>query len=192
MSYARLVLAAATSEPLPLLQGFVLPSRAQVKQVADNYFNTIHQLLPFFEKTSFFLSLEAVHNHTQGGDVVSTCDPWDYWVVFMVLAIGHVSVSERPNDGHYNHGTAFAAMALRYAEPILRPGSLRGIHAMLLLCQYALYDSCHFDIWTLVGVASRAMVDLGIHQDPSRSSGIRKNQIQVRQSIYHAIYVLDR
>ncbi|MCJ1312870.1 hypothetical protein MMC25_006546, partial [Agyrium rufum] len=59
--------------------------------------------------------------------------------------------------------------ALRVAELVLTPGSSASLQALLLLTVYALFDPRYLSPWYLVGVTSRAMADLGLHQDPTKS-----------------------
>jgi hypothetical protein len=63
---------------------------------------------------------------------------------------------------------------------------------MLLLVQYSMLDPAHFDSWTLIGAASRAMVDLGLNVDPSKSSNTPRWKLELRRRVYHCVYALDR
>lgn len=187
MSYARLIMAAAVKEPMPSRIARGLPEKAEAQTLLRYYFDNIFLYLPFFEETSFYISFEAVYRPT--GQVATNLD---HWLVLMVLSISCISRSEQFNDKSYLDGMAYAASALRYQESVLRPGSVSSIQAMMFLIEYSLYDPAHFDIWTLLGAISRAMVDLGMHQDPPRSSSMSKAKIEIRQRVYHCIYACDR
>jgi len=188
MSYARLVMAAASRQPMPTSIARGLPARLEADSLIRYYFDYIFPFLPFFEETSFYISLEAVYRPAGG----QTATPTDHWLVLMVLSISCISRSQQFNDRSYHDGMAYAASALQYQESILRPGSVTSIQAMMFLIEYSLYDPVHFDIWTLLGVVSRAMVDLGMHQDPPKSSNISKAKLEIRQRVYYCIYASDR
>ena len=64
--------------------------------------------------------------------------------------------------------------------------------ALVLFTIYAAMDPHHFDSWTLIGAASRAMIDLGIHQDPSRNVVVSKGKLEIRRRVYWCVYAIDR
>lgn len=82
--------------------------------------------------------------------------------------------------------------ALAYAEDVLRPGSIAGIQAILLLAEYSLVDPARFRSWYLVGMAVKVAVDLGLHQDPPTEVSTNANRLDIRRRVFHCIYCLDR
>jgi len=116
----------------------------------------------------------------------------DHWNVRMVLAISSASLSEQQGDQHYLDGVGHVNAALEYAEIVLRPGSISNIQSLLFLAQYASYDPFHFDSWNLIGAASRAMIDLGLHQDPSSSTMTTKTKLELRRRVFYNVFLLDR
>ena len=53
-------------------------------------------------------------------------------------------------------------------------------------------DPHHFDSWSLIGAASRAITDLGLHQDPPKGTPMLKGKLELRRRVFHCIYALDR
>ncbi len=53
-------------------------------------------------------------------------------------------------------------------------------------------DPHHFNSWYLVGVASRVLVDLGLHQSASQSLQTRYADFELGLRIYDCVYALDR
>jgi len=100
--------------------------------------------------------------------------------------------SRQRGDAMYTDAIGHVCTALEVADSVLHPGSIWSIQAMLLLVQFSMLDPAHFDSWTLIGAASRAMVDLGLHQDPSKSSKTAKKKLELRRRVYHIVYCLDR
>ena len=143
--------------------------------LAQNYLNDVFVLLPLFDEASFYSSVDNVYSRD-----VYKADPLDHWMVRIVLAIANASMSEQRGDQHYSEGVGHVCEALGYAEAVLHPGNLSGVQALTLLAQYAMLDPHHFDSWSLIGAASRAMTDLGLHQGSAKRHTY--DQIQVGAS----------
>ena len=187
MSYARLVLAASGKEPLPSGMKKELPPRHVATALVQNYVQHVQVLVPILEETSLYPSLNNVydpHPHQASAN--------DHWTVRMVLAIASAGLSQQRGDTHYADAVGHICAAIEYAEAVLHPGSIWSIQAMLLLVVYAMVDPNHFDSWTLIGAASRAMVDIGLHQDPSKSAQTQRAKLELRRRVYYCVYVLDR
>ena len=181
ISFSSLVLIPSTLEGIPNSAARPLPGQHVTSVKVQQYLRSIYVTLPFFEETSFWGSVTALH-HGQAGD-------WDHWAVFMVLAIVSASLSRKKGDEQYQEALGFAATALTKADSVFHPGSIRGIQAILFLAQFAMYQPDLFDSWYLIGMASRVMVDLGLHQErrPCHSS-----RIELRKRVFRCVYTLDR
>lgn len=118
--------------------------------------------------------------------------PFDHWMLRMVLAIASASVSYHNNDKSHQRAWALVSDALTYAEEVLRPGSISGIQAILLLAQYSLVDPVRFRSWYLVGMAVKVAIDLGLHQDPPTEVLTNPDRLDIRRRVFHCIYCLDR
>jgi hypothetical protein len=186
MSYARLILSASSKEPMPAGLTKKLPPRYAATPLIQQYVNNIFTLLPIFEETTLYACVDAVY-HLEG-----VAKPFDIWIVRMVLAIACLSQSEQRGDTLYSDAVGHVNAALEQAEKVLHPGFISSIQALVLLVIYATMDPHHFDSWTLIGAASRAMVDLGIHQDPSKSSPVARPKLEIRRRVYWCVYSLDR
>ncbi|GAQ08378.1 hypothetical protein ALT_5699 [Aspergillus lentulus] len=186
-SFANLLLSMAIAEPLPKLSSQSLPSRHEITPLLRHYFDNLYTQLPFFVETTFWTSVDAVYQ--SGGRFAK---PFDHWILRLVLAISSASTSYQPGDGDHQRALSLISGALKYAEEVLRPGSVTGIQGILLLAQYSFYDPNHFRSWYLVGTAVRAMVDLGLHQDPPLEELSTPDRLDIRRIVYHCVYCLDR
>ena len=164
-----------------------LPPMDEAILSIHHYLNTVSVLYPVLSETVIFGSLNAVYQHH--GRYARYVDHWN---VRMIFAIASITQSTSKNDVQYNDAVHHASSALERAEAVLQPGSAVGIQSMLLLLLFALLDPFHFSSWYLIGVASRAMVDLGLHQDPAEDTKIRESDIDRRHRIYQCVYMLDR
>ncbi|KAF2182361.1 Zn(II)2Cys6 cluster transcripitional activator [Zopfia rhizophila CBS 207.26] len=186
MSYARLILSASSKEALPTGLVQALPPRYAANPHIQHYLTNIFVLLPVFDEATLYASVDALYHPDDAAS------PFDHWNVRMVLAISCLSQSEQRGDALYSEAVGHVSAALEYAEDVLHPGFISSIQALILLIEYSMMDPHHFDSWTLIGAASRAMVDLGIHQDPSRSTSISRTKLDMRRRVHWCVYALDR
>jgi hypothetical protein len=187
MTFARLVLAAASNDPLPETENWRLPSRQYAMSLIQYYMANIYSLFPAFSETTLFTVLDQLYmQHDQG---IKDCD---YWLVYMALAIGSMAQSQLKNDEHYVNGLQFVSQALQHADRALMPGYTTQIQSLILLTQYSMLDPAHFDSWHLIGFTSRAVIDLGFHQDPPPEQLSDKTILDTRRKTFYCVYSLDR
>lgn len=187
MTFARLVLAAVTKDPLHGSSQFMLPSRQIATSIVQYFTANIYPLFPCLSETALLTVLDDVYR--QDDRVVKESD---YWMLYLVLAIGSTAQSRRINDGHYNNGADFICRAMAYADRALAPGYASQIQSLLLLTLYSMLDPAHFDTWHLIGFTARAVVDLGLHQDPPMSFVTDPSALDLRRKIFYCTYALDR
>ncbi|KAF5711375.1 positive regulator of purine utilization [Fusarium mundagurra] len=187
MTFARLVLAATTNDALPESDQARLPPRQTAHVLVQHYMDNVYSLFPCFSETSLLTALDDIYQED-----TRTIKDSDYWMVYMVLAIGSTAQSKRSQDTHYLTGIEYASRAMNHADGALTPGYVTQIQSLLLLTQYAMLDPAHFDSWHLIGFTARAIVDLGFHQDPPLSSVSDKASLDMRRKIFYCVYALDR
>ena len=163
-----------------------LPQNA-ITSLVEHYIENIYVFYPFLSETKIFASIDALYH--ERGDYASSVDRW---TVGFVLAIALASQSRQRADQHYQKAVYHASMALECAEIVLQPGSMVGVQSILLLVLYATLDPYHFNSWYLIGVASRAMVDLGLHQELTSPKQLPSAEADMRRRIFHSVYILDR
>jgi hypothetical protein len=164
-----------------------LPPRYAAQPLIQHFLNTVYLILPVIEETNFYASIDAVYSPDPLKAHVR-----DHWVVRLILAITSAMKSRQRGDTYYMDGVGHVCAALDLAEQVLHPGSVWSIQALLLLVIYAMVDPAHFDSWTLIGAASRMMIDLGMHQDPSKSVNMLKSKLELRRRVFWCVYALDR
>lgn len=199
MTFARLVLAVAGNDPLPkaIMPASKFPSRQASYAIVQYYLTHVHSLFPFFPETSLLALLEEIYSHQQPTQANmpqprTNLQSSDYWMLFMVLAIGSSAQSRNRQDTFYNNGVEFAARAMPHADRSLAPGNATQIQSLLLLTLYSMLDPTHFDSWHLIGFTCRAVVDLGFHQDPPQSQSMDVAALDARRKTFYCAYALDR
>jgi hypothetical protein len=187
MTFARLILAASNNETVPKPTPFELPQRAEAMALIQYYLDNVFVLFPAFPETALFNAVDAVYQ-VNGRPVTE----FEYWLLYMVLAIASTAQSRSSRDAYSADGLAWVGRALRYADKVLMPGYVSQIQALVLLVQYSMLDPAHFDSWQLIGFACRAIIDLGFHQDPPKEQQPDKNSLEMRRKLFYCVYSLDR
>ncbi|KAI1308056.1 fungal-specific transcription factor domain-containing protein [Xylaria venustula] len=187
MTFARLVLAAATNDPLPKDGNWQMPQRQAAIALVQYYITNIYCLYPAFSETNLYNVLE--HVYSPQDRVVKDSD---YWLLYMVLAISSTAQSQVKNDQYFIDGLYLASRALRHADQALMPGYTTQIQSLILLTLYSTLDPGHFDSWHLIGFTCRAVIDLGYHQDPPTEQVTDKSLLDMRRKTFYCVYSLDR
>ncbi|KAL2873743.1 hypothetical protein SGCOL_011057 [Colletotrichum sp. CLE4] len=190
MTFARLVLAAATNDEVPDPTEDSFPTRAEAFATVQYYMANIYSLFPSFSETHLLTVLDDVYQ--QDERVKDRLKDADFWLLYMVLAIGYAAQSREQNDDYSRRGLDFVARALPFADKALMPGYPSQIQSLILFTQYSMLDPGHFDSWYLIGFASRAVVDLGFHQDPPQLQVPDKAALDLRRRMFYCVYALDR
>lgn len=185
MTFARLVLAAVTNDPLPEPQSSDLPVRQTAQSIVQYYIANIYALFPLFSESVLLTALDEMY---QPDRHVSSANKW---LVYVVLAIGSLAQSRSNQDEFYTNGVDFLSRGLQFADRALQPGYVTQIQSLALFTQYAMLDPAHFDSWHLIGFTCRAVVDLGFHQDPP-SQGQADRELDMRRRTFYCVYALDR
>ena len=147
----------------------------------------VYSLYPFFSETALLTIMNDLYHRDD-----RVIKDSDLWLFHMVIAIASAAQSRVIHDEHYQNGVSFARKALESADRALAPGYVTQIQSLLLLTQYSMLDPAHFDSWHLIGFTTRAVVDLGLHQDPPLASMPDKSALDMRRKIFHCVYSLDR
>ena len=187
MSFSRLVLSTSAVNTMPHYYEPDLPPREIACGLIQKCLNEVFVMYPVFTDTATFGSFEAVY---QPRGYAST--PLHWWNTCMILAIAYISQSHTKDDVMYQKAVRLASTALESAESVIHPGSVAGLQALLLLVIYSMLDPSHFNCWYLVGVASRVMADLGLHQEPTEEQRMKEPQLMLRRRVFYCVYALDR
>jgi Fungal specific transcription factor domain/Fungal Zn(2)-Cys(6) binuclear cluster domain len=189
MSFAKLLMSIAVKKNFSSVVPSKLPPRYAIIQSLERYLSRVFVLLPIFSETDFMSSVSRVY-HNASSTVPVT--PQDFWNIRLVLAISEASMCQVQGDHHDQAALQHMAAAMELADYVIHPGAMAGVQALLLLVEYALLDPAHFDCWYLVGMASRLVVDLGLHCELSVETKIERADLNMRRQVFHSTYALDR
>ncbi|MCJ1386365.1 hypothetical protein MMC17_009491 [Xylographa soralifera] len=186
MSFARLVLSTSSVEEMPRFSSNALPPRELGRELVQRCLREMFSLYPVLTDTAIFGSLDAVY---QQRGYITALHRWD---VRLSFAIALMSRSPSKGGQMYRDAVRHASSALEDAEAVILPGSIASLQAILLLVLYSMLDPSHFNSWYLIGVASRVMADLGLHQDPAEELRVKEPHLILRRRIFSCVYTLDR
>ncbi|EGO59598.1 hypothetical protein NEUTE1DRAFT_61178, partial [Neurospora tetrasperma FGSC 2508] len=187
LSLATIILAASTNKFVPQSRSVGLPPYDKARKIVDFYMSSVHQLYPAFSRRIFNGLLEDIYRTSQR----QFTSP-EYWLFWMVLAIGSTAQSRQKDDSHYLDGLDYLACALPFAQEVLSPGNVKQIQSLLLLTLYSTYDPDHFDTWQILGFTCRAILDQGPFADPPEHHGMSITDVKLRRRIFRSAYSLDR
>jgi hypothetical protein len=187
MSFARLLMGVSMTGNTGQRDLRSMPPRYSLTRTLQFYLNENIVLLPSITETQLMTAISAVY-----GDYGRPPTPTHHWIYRMVLAIVCIYWSQDRGDANWHLAQQHVAAALCYAEDVLRPGSIAGVQAILLLVQYSMLDPELFSCWHLIGFASRVMVDLGLHNEPAAEVRMSKDDVEMRRRVFYCVYTLDR
>ncbi|POS75508.1 hypothetical protein DHEL01_v206102 [Diaporthe helianthi] len=112
------------------------------------------------------------------------------FIIFMVLNIAAI-VRVRARVHTLSPETFYAA-ALHFSQDCFSHISLSTIQALTVLLVHCLLIPAEANIWTLTHIAMAHCVELGVHRDQPPGAHFGWDHQQLRRSIFHTIYSLDR
>ena len=142
--------------------------------------------MPCFSETGFFGSLDSVYRDEKSASA------FDCFMVYMVLGVGTMSLSRSRDSAAAHNAACFVKSALEYASGVISPANITGIQATLMLVQYSMLEPQHFNSWYLIGVASRILIDIGLHNEPHKNSRLKPTELDLRRKIFYCVYAMDR
>jgi hypothetical protein len=163
-----------------------LPPRHTATRLVQHYFDKIFTTLPCLNESSFFGAVESVYRDE------AAASPFDAFCVYMVLAVGTMSLSKSQDSMAAHNAACFVKSALEHVDTVITPSEIKGVQATLLLVQYSMLEPTHFNSWYLIGVASRIMIDIGLHQEPLKPLQRRSAEMDLRRRVFYCVYTLDR
>ena len=180
-------MSASSVEKMPRTASNALPPPETTRVLIERCCRHVYIFYPVLSYTAIFGSHEAVYHSRSSGS-----QAMHQWNIRLTLALALISQSMVKEDSHYKEAVQHVSAALELVEQVIQPGSIAGIQAVLLLALYSLYDPSHFNSWYLIGVASRMMIDLGLHQEPPGELRVKASQLELRRRIFYCTYSLDR
>ncbi|KAI2615541.1 fungal-specific transcription factor domain-containing protein [Hypoxylon sp. NC1633] len=170
--------------PIPL-EATSLSSR---RSLVDAYFRDIHLAYPFVDRNRIFAALYngsiSVLSSSEENDVDAT-------MLYLVMAIGHNTLERAGHVAPSEH----IAFDIKYKDIVsqcLAQENADVVRIMLLLATYSLFDARGYSTWSLVDIAARLTMRLGLNRRDIADKGLLPSEAEHQHRLYWSVYVFDR
>lgn len=162
-----------------------LPPNAAARRFVDAYFRNVNRAYPFVDRNKVLNDLETL------GDFPQRKQDADSTLLYLIMAIGCTTLQRA---GQVPAGTT-SKFDVAYSdiiqECLCREG-IESIQILVLLALYSLFDPSAPSAWSLVGIASRQAMLLGLTRRSTDTRTLSATDIELRHRLLWSIYVLDR
>ncbi len=139
--------------------------------LVEAYFAHWHLTFPLLHRSSFLRMIRDLYDDSRRYGQ----DPAAAFAFDIVLALGAASPTRIVGwgQGAYNSELYFSR-ALSRLDTVVALRDIRALQALLLYCKYGIHASLRDtsrELWEILGQATRLVVELGLHQSSSRSTG---------------------
>jgi len=169
----------------------VLPSNHSLRQDAaarrfvDAYFRNVHRAYPFIDRNKIMHGLEAV------GDMSRWPRNVDSALLYLVMAVGCTSL-QRAGQVPEDTSARFEIVYADIIQECLHKEGLASVQMLLLLALYSLFDPVGPSAWSIVGIASRQAVSIGLALKISSVRDRDPLQAEQRHRLFWSLYVFER
>ncbi|CAG7918954.1 unnamed protein product [Penicillium olsonii] len=156
-----------------------LADTATINSLIDAYFTWYNPAYPILHERTFRRECE---NRQQ-------IHPRSTWhvIFFLVLAIGHWTVTEDAEQSHY-----YTAARSRMSMRMLESGTLLAVQAFLLMGNYLQKRDRPNTGYNFVGIAYRMALGLGLHREPPSGTATANTLLNERRRVvWWTVYCFD-
>ena len=157
----------------------------------DNYMRGVVTQYPIFYLPDVVKSFRAVFSPAipcqEPGDLAT---PYDAYTVSLIMAIS-LTTSARAQQLRANSiATGLFKTAMQHIQNVCT-NDLRGLQALLLLCQYLFLNPSVANVWFLSGVTTHLCIDLGLHCETSEVLRNDPLTLDVRRRVFWCAYEME-
>ena len=160
-----------------------MPSLDMAEQLLSTYFKVSNISTLTLHEPTFKNRVQSVFRGSPSGN--------DLFFLNIVFAIASAEGVDRSNQ--YSPESYHAAAVL-HMDPVLNSlDRLEALQALVLMAHYSIMRPTNPGAWYIIGSAIRVCVDLGLHQESSRTAIIFDPlTLDMRRRLMWAAYALDR
>lgn len=172
---------------------------AAMKRMIQNYTDIHLPQYPVITASWLETVLEKVL-HEQDGDTDSVLtygispssglSHFEYFVVFIVLAISSFTLTWRADLQARAASDSFCSSALKHLELMSEVDEIESLQVSLLLAHYAHMNPGKADNWTCIAHAVKIVLDLGLHK--RCTEGTDEEQAKLRRRLFWVAYGMER
>jgi hypothetical protein len=127
---------------------------------------------------------------TYGTLTNSSLGHFDYFVLFIVLAISAITLTWRNEDQARAASEFFYKSAMKHLQVLDDHSEIKALQISLLLAHYAHMCPERLDNWTCISNAVRIVLNLGLYQECPDS--LNAEQAQLRSELFWVTYGMER
>lgn len=161
------------------------PPAVTARRFVDAYFRNVNRAYPFVNQAKVRSDLENIEDLSQRRH-----DP-SLTLVYLVMAIGCTTLERAgqiPSDTVRQFDVAYSDII----QECLSGESLESVQILVLLALYSLFDPNGTSAYSIIGIAARQSMVLGLTRRSSDESTQPAADIELRHRLYWSIYVFDR
>ncbi|KAK9778261.1 putative Transcription factor domain-containing protein [Seiridium cardinale] len=162
-----------------------LPPNAAARRFVDAYFRNVNRAYPFVDRNKVLNDLETL------GDFPQRKQDADSTLLYLIMAIGCTTL-QRAGQVPVGTTSKFEVAYPDIIQECLCRESIESIQILVLLALYSLFDPLAPSAWSLVSIAARQAMLLGLTRRSSDGRSMSAAEIELRHRLLWSIYVLDR
>lgn len=173
--------------------------RWALERMVRNYADTHLPQYPCIPEATLESIVERAQNEDQGDPNTlsihgtpneSGLGNFEYFVLFIVLAISALTMTWRDEHQARAASESFYKSALKYLQVLEDFSEIKSLQISLLLAHFANMCPERVDNWTCIANAVRIVLSLGLHQE--FPDGIDSDQARLRSQLFWVTYGMER
>lgn len=172
-----------------------LPERNVAESLISIYFGLANFSLPalIFHEPTFRKVFDLVYDEDTEFNVSRTQSRKRGFVFcYLVFSISLLALQKRDSDSvSTSMCERYHDAALKHLDEVGLGVDIESIQVLLLLANYSYLHPSFLGTWKLVGMATRLVVELGLHQDPSPGT-VNVLELDTRRRVFWVTYSMDR
>ncbi|KAH8650476.1 fungal-specific transcription factor domain-containing protein [Ilyonectria robusta] len=125
-----------------------------------------------------------------GPSVDSGLGPFEYFILFIVLAISALTMTWKDEQQARTTSESFYKSALKHLQVLEDPSEIKALQISLLLAHFAHMCPERVDNWTCIANAIRIVLALGLHREFPQ--GMDPEQARLRSELFWVAYGMER
>ncbi|KAL2693684.1 hypothetical protein Neosp_000245 [[Neocosmospora] mangrovei] len=165
--------------------GHGLPTDAVARRFVDAYFRNVNGAYPFVNQAKILENLETL------GDLAQRLRDSQSTLLYLVMSIGCTTL-ERASRVPRNTAKQFKVAYAEIIQECVCRDSIESVQILMLLALYSLFDPAGALVYSIVGIAARQAVTIGLTRRPADENTYPPAETELRHRLYWSIYALDR
>ncbi|KAJ3537193.1 hypothetical protein NM208_g6416 [Fusarium decemcellulare] len=158
---------------------------ATARRFVDAYFRNVNGAYPFVNQTKILENLETL------GDLAQRLRDSQSTLLYLVMSIGCTAL-ERASQVPRNTTKRFEVAYAEIIQECVCRDSIESVQILMLLALYSLFDPAGASAYSIVGIAARQAITIGLTRWETDDNTYLPAEIELRNRLYWSIFALDR